>query len=138
MGVVRAAGPASAQSNGSMGIDPAFIKVMGEIMKKVILAVLVIAFALFLALPNLSWAQEDVYKAKCASCHGADGKGTAAGLKMGAPAFSSPTVQSATEAQLVDYIENGGPQKKATHAFANRGVSAADAAKLAAYVKTLK
>lgn len=121
-----------------MGIDPAFINVMGEIMKKVILAVLVIAFALFLALPKLSWAQEDVYKAKCAGCHGADGKGTAAGLKMGAPAFSSPTVQNATEAQLVDYIENGGPQKKATHAFANRGVSPADAAKLAAYVKTLK
>lgn len=138
MAVVRATGPALAQSNGNMGIDPAFINATGEIMKKVILAVLVIAFALFLALPNLSWAQEDVYKAKCAGCHGADGKGTAAGLKMGAVAFSSPTVQNATEAQLVDYIENGGPQKKATHAFASRGVSPADAAKLAAYVKTLK
>jgi mono/diheme cytochrome c family protein len=45
-------------------------------MKKVILAILVLAFALFLALPNLSWAQEDVYKAKCAACHGADGKGS--------------------------------------------------------------
>ena len=107
-------------------------------MKKVILAVLVIAFALFLALPNLSWAQEDVYKAKCAGCHGADGKGTAAGQQMGAPAFSSPAVQKATDADLVDYIENGGPQKKAMHAFANKGVSAAEAAKLATYVKTLK
>ncbi len=107
-------------------------------MKKVILAILVLAFALFLALPNLSWAQEDIYKAKCAGCHGADGKGTAAGQKMGAPAFSSPTVQNASEAQLVDFIENGGPQKKAMHAFANKGVSPADAAKLAVYVKTLK
>src|SRR5579883_2421384 len=102
-------------------------------MKKVILAVLIIAFALFLALPNLSWAQEDVYKTKCAACHGADGKPTAAGAKMGAPA-----VQKATEAELVDYIENGGPQKKAMHAFAKKGVSAAEATKLAAYVKTLK
>jgi mono/diheme cytochrome c family protein len=107
-------------------------------MKKIILAVMVIAFALFLAMPNLSWAQEDLYKAKCAGCHGADGKGTAAGQKMGAPAFSSPTVQKATDAELADFIENGGPQKKAMHAFANKGVSPADAAKLAAYVKTLK
>jgi cytochrome c6 len=107
-------------------------------MKKVILAVTAIAFALFLALPNLSWAQQDLYKAKCAGCHGTDGKGSPAGKKMGAPEFSSPAVQKASDAELADFIENGGPQKKATHAFANKGVSATDAAKLAAYVKTLK
>ncbi len=107
-------------------------------MKKVILAVLILAFALFLLLPNLAWAQEDLYKAKCAGCHGADGKGSVAGKKMGAPEFSSPAVQKAPDSALADYIENGGPQKKASHAFANKGVSAAEAAKLAAYVKTLK
>jgi mono/diheme cytochrome c family protein len=107
-------------------------------MKKVILAVLLTAFALFLILPSLSWAQEDLYKAKCAGCHGADGKGTAAGKKMGAPEFSSAAVQKASDADLADFIENGGPQKKASHAFANKGVNAADAAKLATYVKSLK
>jgi cytochrome c6 len=107
-------------------------------MKKVILAILALAFALFIALPNLSWAQEDVYKAKCAGCHGTDGKGTAAGQKMGAQAFSSPTVQKMSDAEVVDFIENGGPQKKATHTFANKGVDAAQAAKLATYVKSLK
>ncbi len=107
-------------------------------MKKVILAVLVTAIALFLVLPNLSWAQEDIYKAKCAGCHGTDGKGTAAGKKMGAPEFSSDKVQKASTADLADFIENGGPTKKASHAFANRGVTAADAAKLATYIKTLK
>ena len=71
---------------------------------------------------SLLGAGEDVYKAKCAGCHGADGKGTAAGLKMGAQAFSSPTVQKMSDAEMVDFIENGGPQKKATHAFANKGV----------------
>src|SRR5208283_2527866 len=116
--------------------DSEFIR--GAIMKKVILAVLLIAVALFLVLPSLSWAQEDIYKAKCAACHGADGKGTAAGTKMGAQAFSSPAVQKMSDAEIADFIENGGPQKKATHAFANKGVSGADAAKLAAYVKTLK
>ncbi len=109
-------------------------------MKKVILAVLLLAFALFLVLPSLSWAQgpADIYKAKCAGCHGADGKGTAAGQKMGAQAFSSPAVQKMSDAAIADFIENGGPQKKASHAFANKGVSAADATALAAYVKTLK
>jgi len=57
-------------------------------MKKVILAVLLIAIALFLVLPNLSWAQEDIYKAKCAACHGADGKGTAAGFAKARKAFT--------------------------------------------------
>ncbi len=57
---------------------------------------------------------------------------------MGAPEFSSAIVQKASDAELADFIENGGPQKKASHAFANKGVSAADANKLAAYVKTLK
>jgi len=107
-------------------------------MKKVILAVLVIAVGLFLVLPNLAWAQQDIYKAKCAGCHGPDGKGTAAGKKMGAPEFSSDKVQKASDAELADFIENGGPQKKASHAFAGKGVSPADAASLAAYVKTLK
>jgi mono/diheme cytochrome c family protein len=107
-------------------------------MKKDIFAVLVIAVALFLIIPNLSWAQEDIYKTKCAGCHGVDGKGSAAGKKMGAPEFSSPKVQKAPDAELADFIENGGPQKKASHAFGNKGVSAPEANKLAAYVKTLK
>jgi mono/diheme cytochrome c family protein len=107
-------------------------------MKKVILAVLVTAFALFLVLPNLSWAQEDLYKTKCAACHGADGKGSAAGKKMGAPEFSSEKVQKASNADLADFIENGGPQKKASHAFASKGVTSADSTKLATYIKTLK
>ena len=107
-------------------------------MKKVILAVLALAVALFLVLPNLSWAQEDVYKAKCAGCHGADGNGTAAGQKMGAKPFSSAAVQKMSTAEVIDFIENGGPQKKATHAFAGKGVDAGQAAKLATYVKGLK
>jgi len=106
-------------------------------MKKVIFAIFLVALALFLILPNLSWAQADVYKAKCAGCHGADGKGSAAGQKMGAPSFSSDQVQKASDAQLADFIENGGPQKKAAHAFGNKGINEAEAQKLAAYVKTL-
>ena len=54
----------------------------------------------------------------------------------GCPAFSSDRVQKALDAELADFIEHGGSQKKASHAFASKGVTAADAEKPAAYVKT--
>lgn len=106
-------------------------------MKRVIFAVFLVAIALFLILPNLSWAQSDIYKTKCAGCHGVDGQPTTAGQKMGAPAFSSDKVQKTADAELADFIENGGPQKKASHAFGNKGISQSEAQGLAAYVKTL-
>jgi cytochrome c6 len=43
------------------------------------------------------------YKAKCAMCHGADGKGG----KMGTRDFASPGVKAETDAQLVDIITKG-------------------------------
>lgn len=47
------------------------------------------------------------YKAKCAMCHGADGKGSATGLKMGAHDFTSDDVQKQTDAQLTETITKG-------------------------------
>lgn len=48
------------------------------------------------------------YKAKCALCHGADGKGdTPAGKKMGAQDFASPEVQKASDADLITATKNG-------------------------------
>ena len=79
-------------------------------MNKVILAVLLIAVALFLVLPSLSWAQstEEVYKAKCAGCHGADGRAnTPAGKALGVRDFQSPDVQKETDSELADIITNG-------------------------------
>ena len=47
----------------------------------------------------------DLYKQKCAMCHGADGKGFAA---MKTPDFTSPKVQaSLTDPQIVEAIKNG-------------------------------
>jgi cytochrome c6 len=43
------------------------------------------------------------YKAKCAMCHGADGKGG----KMGTRDFASPEVKAETDAQLTDIITKG-------------------------------
>ena len=47
------------------------------------------------------------FKAKCAVCHGADGKGSAAGVQMGAPDFTSADVQKQTDAQLTETITKG-------------------------------
>jgi mono/diheme cytochrome c family protein len=51
-----------------------------EIMKttKLVMLVMTIAVALFILIPNLSWAADDgatIYKTKCAACHGADAAG---------------------------------------------------------------
>jgi cytochrome c6 len=47
------------------------------------------------------------YKTKCFMCHGADGKGTPTGIKMGAHDFTSADVQKQTDAQLTETINKG-------------------------------
>ena len=47
------------------------------------------------------------FKAKCAMCHGADGKGSPTGLKMGAHDFTSDEVQKQSDAQLTETITKG-------------------------------
>lgn len=47
------------------------------------------------------------FKAKCAMCHGADGKGSAMGTKMGVHDWTSADVQKLTDAQLTDVISKG-------------------------------
>lgn len=48
------------------------------------------------------------FKAKCAMCHGADGKGdTPVGKKMGVRDFTSAEVQKATDAELIATTTKG-------------------------------
>lgn len=106
-------------------------------MKKLFAVMLFTAAVLFLMLPNLSWADDAAatFKAKCAVCHGADGKAeTAMGKKSNIPSFSSDQVKKASDAELEDFIANGGKEKKASHAFANKGV---DAKAMVTYIRTL-
>ena len=48
-----------------------------------------------------------LYKAKCASCHGADGKASAIGKKMGAKDLQDPEAKKATEAQWIEVTTKG-------------------------------
>jgi len=50
----------------------------------------------------------DLYKAKCAMCHGADGLGaTPAGKAMKAVSFKDPAVIKAPDAELIAAVKNG-------------------------------
>ncbi len=47
-------------------------------MTKLVMLIVTIAVALFVLIPNLSWAADDgagLYKTKCAMCHGVDAAG---------------------------------------------------------------
>jgi len=76
-------------------------------LKPVLVALL--AFGLITACSSPAFADDAAaaYKAKCAMCHGPDGKGSAAGTKMGARDFGSAEVKAETDAQLTDIITNG-------------------------------
>lgn len=104
-------------------------------MTKLVLLIVVIALALFLILPNLSWAAEEgatLYKAKCAACHGADLAGKPAAK---APSLVSDDAKKASDAELTDAIANGGKDKKAMHAFANKGVTPDQVKMVIAYIR---
>ncbi len=50
----------------------------------------------------------DIFKAKCAMCHGADGMGgTPAGKALKAVPFNDPAVVKAPDAELIADVKNG-------------------------------
>jgi len=109
---------------------------------KTAVAVVLIAILFFLVFPSPSWAGDDpavLFQNKCAVCHGADGlANTPLGKKQSIPSFTSEKVQKCTNTDLADFILNGGKEKRASHSWANKGVSQEDATKLAAFIKSLK
>jgi mono/diheme cytochrome c family protein len=104
-------------------------------MTKLVILIVMIALALFLILPNLSWAADDgasLYKAKCAMCHGVDLAGKPAAK---APSLISDESKKATDADLTDAIANGGKEKKASHAYANKGMSPDQIKMVVSYIR---
>ena len=99
--------------------------------KKLAVAVVVLAI---LALPLASFAAEaaaDLFKSKCAMCHGPDGKGKMAGTKD----LGSAEVQKASDADLTATITNGKPPKMPSY----KGKLTDDQIKdLVKYVRTFK
>jgi mono/diheme cytochrome c family protein len=115
------------------------LKEKRAIMKTTKLAALIltIAVALFILIPSLSWAADDgaaLYKAKCAACHGPNGEGKPA-AKI--PALKSEDVKKLSDEDLTDAIANGGKSKKASHAFASKGMTPDQIKLLVAHIRDL-
>lgn len=68
-----------------------------------------VALGLLLAAPARPQGNEaDLYKTKCAVCHGANGKGdTPMGKRIGVRDFASPEVQKQTDEELAEIIAKG-------------------------------
>jgi mono/diheme cytochrome c family protein len=92
--------------------------------------IIVIALAVVLALPLAAYAQngEALYKAKCAMCHGADGK------KAVGHDLSGADVQKGSDADLATVITNGKPPKMPAY----KTLKPEDVTGLVAYIRTLK
>ena len=106
-------------------------------MKKLLISFSLLALGLALALPNRSYAEggADLFKAKCAMCHGADGSGnTAMGKKFGIKDLSSADVQKASDADMTQIISKG---KEKMPAYEGK-LTKDQINELVKYIRTLK
>lgn len=80
-------------------------------MKKVSQVAMILAAVALVAGAAMPAHAEDaaaLYKAKCAACHGPDGKGdTAMGKKLALRSFSSPEVAKMADAELIEITTKG-------------------------------
>jgi mono/diheme cytochrome c family protein len=105
-------------------------------MKKTAIVCIIALAGLLLA--NVASADEALYKAKCASCHGEDGSAnTAIGQKMKLRDLRSPDVQKMSDKELFEIIAVGGAAKKASHAYKAKGLSDAQVNALVAHIRKL-
>ncbi len=99
---------------------------------KLVMLVMMIAVAMFILIPNLSWAEDEatLYKSKCAACHGADAAGKPA---MKAPSLISDDQKKKSDADLATAVTG-----TAKHPAPVKGLSADDAKAIVTYIRTLQ
>ena len=97
-----------------------------------------VGMALALAMPTVAAAQgggADIFKSKCAMCHGPDGSAsTGMGKSMGLKPLGSPEVQKTSAADMSALVTNG---KGKMPAFKGK-LSDEEITAVVQYVKTLK
>jgi len=106
-----------------------------EIMKttKLVMLVMTIAVALFILIPNLSWAADDgatIYKAKCAACHGADAAGK--------PAAKIPSLVSDEAKKLSDDDLAKAVTEKPKHAGVAKSLTPDQVKMVVSYIRSLQ
>ena len=99
---------------------------------KLVMLVMTIAVALFILIPNLSWADDGaaLYKAKCAMCHGADAAGKPA-AKI--PSLISDEAKKKSDADLAKAVTG-----TAKHPPAVKSLAAGDVKAIVAYIRSLQ
>ena len=100
---------------------------------KLVMLVMTIAVALFILIPNLSWAADDgasLYKAKCAACHGADAAGKPA-AKI--PSLIGDDAKKASDADLEKAIT-----EKPKHAGVAKAVTPDQIKMVVSYIRELQ
>ncbi len=106
-----------------------------DIMKttKLVMLVMTIAVALFILIPNLSWAADDgatLYKTKCAACHGPDAAGKPA-AKI--PSLISDEAKKSSDADLAKAVA-----EKAKHPAGVKSLPADNVKAIVTYVRSLQ
>lgn len=98
-------------------------------------AIAITALSLLISASAFAADGAALYKAKCASCHGATGDGqTAIGKKMNLRHLGSPEVQKQTDAELYAWTADG---KNKMPAYKSK-LSEAEIKALVAFMRTLK
>ena len=100
---------------------------------RLVMLVMMIAVALFILVPNLSWAAEDgttIYKAKCALCHGADATGK--------PAAKIPSLISDQAKKLSDEDISKAITEKPKHAAVAKSLTPDQVKALVAHIRSLQ
>ena len=100
---------------------------------KLVMLVMTIAVALFILIPNLSWAADDgatIYKTKCAACHGADAAGKPA-AKI--PSLVSDDAKKASDDDLAKKITDN-PK----HPGGVKSLAADQTKAVVTYIRTLQ
>ena len=100
---------------------------------KLALLVAMIALALFILIPNLSWAADDgatIYKAKCAACHGADASGK--------PAAKIPSLVSDEVKKMSAEDISRAVTEKPKHAGMARSLTPDQVKAVVSYIRSLQ
>jgi cytochrome c553 len=100
---------------------------------KLVMLVMTIAVALFILIPNLSWAADDgatLYKTKCAACHGADAAGKPA-AKI--PSLVGDDAKKQSDADLTKDIN-----EKPKHAGVVKSLTPDQVKMIVGYIRSLQ
>jgi len=102
-------------------------------MMKLAVLIVMIAVALFILIPSLSWAGDDgatLYKTKCAACHGADAAGK--------PAAKIPGLTSDDAKKMSDADMEKAITEKPKHAGIAKNLTPDQVKMVVSYIRSIQ